>query len=523
MLYTYSAGTSTPLATYSNSTLTTANANPVVMNAAGRPTTGYIFLSATSYKFEFQSAAGVVLWTVDNASAIPTTATSLDVTGTAGEALTAGDAVYLSDGSGSLNAGRWYKADADNTYSSSTAGMAGVAPDAIASGASGSIRLSGRVTGLSGLTTGSRYYASATAGGLTATPPTNARFLGMAASATILILQGNPGAVRLPDSAGDHALVLRTSENLTADRLLTWVPSDGARTITIYGDTVLPETLGTPGGRLTLTSNTPVTTGDVTAATTLYYTPYKGNRIALLDSNNAWNVRAFSQLSIAVPATTATMYDVFVYDNSGTATLELTAWTNDTTRATGIEYHSGVYVKTGTITRRYVGSFRTTGVSGQTEDSFANRFVWNYYNRVPRPMRVLEDTDSWAYTTNTTRQANASTANQLSFVVGVAEVELVAEVMAILSNTGANVNTMTSIGLDSTTVTATGTVFGEVPTQIAGGYRQQQTATLRTFPAVGYHYAAWLERSEATGTTTWIGDAGDAARQHTGIKGSIEG
>src|SRR6185436_9706895 len=34
-------------------------------------------------------------------------------------------------------------------------------------------------------------------------------------------------------------------------------------------------------GRLTLTSGTPVTTGDVTAATTLYFTPNGGNQIAL--------------------------------------------------------------------------------------------------------------------------------------------------------------------------------------------------------------------------------------------------
>ena len=231
-LYAYAAGTSTPQATYSDVTLTTANANPVVMNAAGRPTTGYIFLSATSYKFEFQSAASVVLWTVDNASAIPTTATSLDVTGTAGEALSAGDAVYLSDGSGALNAGRWYKADADNTYSSSTAGMAGIAPAAIASGASGSIRISGRVTGLSGLTAGELYYSSATAGALTATPPTNARFLGEAESTTVLILQGNPGGVRLPDSDGTHSVVVRTSSNLTADRIVTIITGDQANTLT---------------------------------------------------------------------------------------------------------------------------------------------------------------------------------------------------------------------------------------------------------------------------------------------------
>ena len=75
-----------------------------------------------------------------------------------------------------------------------------------------------------------------------------------------------------------------------------------------------------------------------------------------------------SPISIAVPSTTSTVYDVFVYDSSGTSTLELTAWTNLTTRATALAYQNGVLCKTegALVTRRYLGSFRTTGVSGQT-------------------------------------------------------------------------------------------------------------------------------------------------------------
>ena len=523
LLYTYSAGTSTPLATYSNVTLATANANPVVMNAAGRPTTGYIFLSSTSYKFEFQSAAGVVLWTVDNASAIPTTATSLDISDqVAGEALTAGDAVYLSDGSGALNAGRWYKTDSDNTYSSSTAGMAGIAPDAIASGATGSIRLSGRVTGLSGLTTGTRYFASATAGGLTATPPTNARFLGMAVSTTVLVLQGNPGAVRLPDSVGDLSLVLRTSENLTADRTLTFAPSDGARTITINADVTLPASLplNLAEGRCTLTSGTPVTTGDVTAATTLYYSPYAGNRISLYDGT-AWVGRSFGQLGIAVPASTSQMYDVFVYDDSGNPKLELTAWTNDTTRATALTTQDGVYVKTGVLTRRYVCSFRTTAVSGQTEDSATKRYVFNYYNRVPRSLRVLEATNSWTYTLAAYQIANASAANQVEVVVGVAEVVIDLSVAAVASNSGgANVKLAIAVGEDSVTVPTTGNV-PQVAFTLAGtkGFSTRFTKT----PAVGYHYYAWLEFSAASGTTTWYGDDGEPTIKQSGLTGFVDG
>lgn len=63
LLYSYAAGTSTPLSTYSDSALTTPNANPVVLDAAGRAT---IYLTpATSYKFTLKTAAAATVWTQD--------------------------------------------------------------------------------------------------------------------------------------------------------------------------------------------------------------------------------------------------------------------------------------------------------------------------------------------------------------------------------------------------------------------------------------------------------------------------
>ena len=48
--------------------------------------------------------------------------------------------------SATLNAGQWYKMDADLVYASTGAWQVGIAPSAIASGASGTIRISGAVT-----------------------------------------------------------------------------------------------------------------------------------------------------------------------------------------------------------------------------------------------------------------------------------------------------------------------------------------------------------------------------------------
>jgi hypothetical protein len=154
-----------------------------------------IFLSpGKSYKFVLSPSTDTdpptsPIWTQDNISTVPPSTVDLDVIGTAGEDLAINDAVYLSAGDGSRVAGRWYKTDADNNYSSSTATHVGMMPAALSSGASGSIRLQGRLTGLTSLTAGTPYYASATAGALTATAPTNARTIGVADSTTTLLLQ----------------------------------------------------------------------------------------------------------------------------------------------------------------------------------------------------------------------------------------------------------------------------------------------------------------------------------------------
>jgi len=192
-LATYVAGTTTPATTYSNVSLTVANANPVVLDSAGRAT---VYLTpGASYKFVLTTSAGATVWTADNISAVPLSASSLDMDGTAGTTITAGQVVYLSDGSGSTTAGRWYLADADQTYSSSLAPAIGIAMVSLTPGDVGSIRLGGLVPDLAALTAGTGYYVSTTAGALTATAPTFARFVGVAQTTTSLVLQAPPASL----------------------------------------------------------------------------------------------------------------------------------------------------------------------------------------------------------------------------------------------------------------------------------------------------------------------------------------
>jgi hypothetical protein len=276
-------------------------------------------------------------------------------------------------------------------------------------------------------------------------------------------------------------------------------------------------------GRLTLTTNVPVTTSDVTAATTLYYTPYIGDHISLFDGSSTWTTLQFTQLSIAVPASTSQLYDVFIFNSSGTATLELLAWTNDTTRATALVYQNGVLVKSGATTRRYVGSMRTTTVSGQTEDSLAKRYVYNYYNRVARPGRAVDATVTWNYSTNAFRQANANTANQLDFVIGVAEDNIYVQATSEVTNsTATGRQCKTGIGIDSTTVNSATKFTGNLVSNTIGFII---TAEYNTVPTAGRHFYAWLESGGGTDTQTWDGTTvfATASTTQTGIIGWMMG
>ena len=50
-IYTYGAGTSTPLATYTSSTGVTAHTNPIVLDSSGRVPSGEIWNQLLLYKF----------------------------------------------------------------------------------------------------------------------------------------------------------------------------------------------------------------------------------------------------------------------------------------------------------------------------------------------------------------------------------------------------------------------------------------------------------------------------------------
>lgn len=82
-VYTYEAGTLNPRTTYTTAAETTANPNPIVLDASGQAN---IFLQAgLGYKFVLQNSLATVIWTVDNVTAAGTmslqNASNVNITG----------------------------------------------------------------------------------------------------------------------------------------------------------------------------------------------------------------------------------------------------------------------------------------------------------------------------------------------------------------------------------------------------------------------------------------------------------
>lgn len=189
------AGTSTATSLFLDAGLTlpcATPASPLVADVNGVFPEIYS-TPGVSYKVTLTDANNNPLpgYPADNVPATPSISGTTDLIETAGEAIASGQAVYLSDGSGGRTVGLIYRADLTNAYSSMTVTV-GIAPAAIAQGASGIMRINGQVTGLSGLVSGSPCWVN-TLGTITTTQPAaNARYLGQADSTTSMIVSPFP-------------------------------------------------------------------------------------------------------------------------------------------------------------------------------------------------------------------------------------------------------------------------------------------------------------------------------------------
>jgi hypothetical protein len=598
LLYFYVSGTSTLKNTYQEKALTTPHTNPVVADSSGR--WDPIFLDGT-YKVVLKDSAGTTIWTEDpiegitnlfNTVDLLTTTTSIDTTyknkvvrgtgtwtanllavATATEGFIVG---FVNEGSGTItidangsetinlattltllpgesailvaDSAAWtafvsklnitdltedttpdITADFVRSYDTSATGYKKVKLQTLLTRYNaGMMALSGAtVSWDTGVLTPGNYNTSGTT--YTGTLP-----LGASTEHTgMLMVLGGNGSTNDIQQIWFNGLIAGVWHRMTTDGGTNW---------TKWRETSQQNPFF--GGRLTLTTAVPVLTADVTAATTIYYTPYKGDKISLYNGAE-WYNPPFTELSnitsnsatgSAGPAavTTNSNYDLFVWNNSGTLTLTRgPLWTSDTGRGTGagtteLVMVNGIYLNANAITNgpaaqrgTYVGTFRTNGSSqvdvkfGVTPAAGGSAAViglWNMHNRVPVSAHTKDSTDSWTYTTASFQQMNASASNKVSFIRGINEETVSARLIAVGQGDTAGDAAGVAIGLDSATTASGLFVVGE--TNVANR-KMIWTASYEELPGLGFHYLAPLEYGATT--TTYYGDAGSATTLQTGM------
>lgn len=268
-------------------------------------------------------------------------------------------------------------------------------------------------------------------------------------------------------------------------------------------------------GRLTLASGTPITTTDQTAKTTVYFAPYHGNKIGLYNgTDETWDLYTFSELSLSLSGYTANKnYDIWGYLNSGSPALESLIWTDDTNRATGLTLDNGIWVKSGDVTRRYLGTIRITGTAGQCEDSLAKRFVWNMHKRVKRILKAVESTNSWLKSGSWGEANGGSTygTSRVGIVIGVTEDTVEAKVQAMQKYSGGAAGGQVGVGVDET-----GTNSAQLYNSVLTTVYIPTLAFYQGYPGIGFHYLAWLEQSTGA-ICTFYGDE----HGQSGLLGSL--
>ena len=294
-----------------------------------------------------------------------------------------------------------------------------------------------------------------------------------------------------------------------------------------------------PQGRLTPTSSTPIITTEVTSGTAVYYTPYVGNLVPIYNGTSMIPTE-FSELTLSLVASHAanTLYDVFVFSNSGVLTLVTgPAWATSTAgagaRGTGastteLTRIKGLWVNAVSMTARngsttytvganlgtYVGSLFIDGSAGQITCNKAftqirKWSVWNAYNRALIVLKAGDTTASWTYNSATVRASRGDSNNNLKTFTGLPEETVDLQFMQRVSSivNASNAGPGIGIGVNSTTV-ATG--FAPQPSvgqAAASNTTMASIAQARHIlpPALGVNTITSLESEVQAVTSTFYG------------------
>lgn len=343
------------------------------------------------------------------------------------------------------------------------------------------------------------------------------------------------GSAALPISRGGTGATTAAGARANLDVPSNSELQDLSDQIATFSDS-LQNVISQPGGRLTLTSATPVITTGVSAGTAVYYTPYTSTLVPIYDGTQ-FNLQIFAELTLTLVAnhSASAIFDCFIINDSGTirivtgpawstptagagargsgaGTTELSRlnglWTNANAMATARNGSSTYSVAANQGT--YVGSLYMDGTNGQISATTAygqsRKFgVWNAYNRVPIILLAGDATASWTSAPNSWRQSRADATNFATAFCGLPEEWIEAEFEQYISISWGNSTNEAQIAVGVNSTTAVTGVLGSVgvSNNIAGSFTIQSTpiAKASLAPTIGINNFNMLEQVPS-GTTT---------------------
>jgi hypothetical protein len=319
-------------------------------------------------------------------------------------------------------------------------------------------------------------------------------------------LQGS--SVNVPDGLTGDVVTTTGSQTLTNKSI-------AASQITgILDRARMPASPGITDFRCSLSSSDPVASIPSGGGGNLYLHRYNGKYVTLWNSTDSrWDEFELpvSPVSLSLSGLNTTQpYDVYLYNNAGTLTLESLAWTNNTGRATGLEKADGVWVKDGASadnTRLWVATVKMQNTS-QCEDTEIHRLLFNAYNRIQRDFWIFDTQDSYSYTTATWRASRAQNSLRVDFVIGISDEPVYAEHQFV--TTGAT--GYGGICLDNTTQNDARLKAWSASSAWASSIYNQPIA-------IGYHFLQMVEKGAAS--VTFYGDVGTPADTQAGLLGHL--
>lgn len=328
------------------------------------------------------------------------------------------------------------------------------------------------------------------------------------------VTRGQDGTTGLTFATGSSVQLRIVAAHVRADAILPDQSAHGGQELATDGNLVSWTGRIFTQCRIYLTSGQPVShvssgSGFVrggTPSSHLYFGPYNGDQVTVLDADDNPHTYPVSEISVTPSLAANKVYDVFAYCVAGTWHLVFsTAWTDFFNRVDAVVQARGLWVLSSDHTRLHVGTVATDS-AGTLVDNPDRRFVWNRYNQL-RNFLYYEPYDAlWQTLNQTIHQSGVTFAstlpyvnegNQVEYVTGDDGTMVYAEIAGQFQHATPGSCLYAGIGVN-TYLTFTGPRSDNYA-QVANVYTPLR-ARYAGVPGLGRHYLSWNEQAGSVAT-----------------------